>query len=246
MALITKVQINTEDVLKLARKATDQQLAKAVSRGLNDAIRSGRSTGLTEITKRYNIPRYRVASKGKLKVEGARIGQLTSRLYVSAESVKVASFRGLKGDGISVTKTKIKGSTKTIAKLKRGRKAVPGITRSRPRQKVSVEILRGKRVTFNRAFIARMKSGHVGVFERKKLGSKNYDSSGRFRSRYGKGSRITNRNKSDAPIGSLFSFSIAKGFTNKTNGAKIISKVSKQLPKRVKAWLQMELAKGIR
>jgi len=246
MALITKVQINTEDVLKLARKATDQQLAKAVARGLNDAIRSGRSKGLSEITKRYNVPRYRVGSKGKLKVDGARIGQLTSRLYVSTEPIKVASFRGLKGDGISVTKTRLKGTNKTIAKLKQGRKAVPGISRSRPRQKVSVEIMKGKRVTFERAFIARMKSGHVGVFERKKLGRKNYNSSGQFRSRYGKGSRITNRDKSDAPIGSLFSFSIAKGFTNKTNGGKILSKVSKQLPKRVKAWLEMELQRGTR
>jgi len=233
------VSIDTSEIRALARRLSPAQVNKAVSQGLNDSIRQGRTVAKKEVTRVYNLPYYRVSDRKVLKVDAARTGQLSAKLFASVSPIKLASFKGLKGDGISVNKTKSKGTT-----LKRGRSKVAGITRPAPRKPVTVSVLKGKTVSLPNAFIARMKSsGHVGVFQRKKPGRKNYDSAGAFRLRKGRGSRIAPFGQSDRPIGSLFTFTIHKAIANKRVGPKVINRMESALPNRVRERLKLQLNK---
>jgi len=229
-----KINIDTSETRKLAKQLNSYQVNKAVSKALNDTLRAGRTAGKRAVTDRYNIPAYRVTSSRLMRSNFARSGSLHARLLTSANSVKVASFRGLRGDGITVRKTKSKGT-----KLKQGRTALDKIARPSERKPVQVKIKKGGGfVTIPDAFIARTGS-HVGVFQRKRKGPKNY-SAGRFRLRKGKRSRL-NSSGPDAPIGSLFSFTVFKAFTTPTAKRKILSRVEPLLPNRAEFWLKRAL-----
>ena len=90
---------------------------------------------------------------------------------------------------------------------------VPTVTRKRAGRGVTVEIKKGKPELIPRAFIARMKSGHVGVVAR---------IHGKMRAdvpfRFGKGSGTHGREwgQPDIPIGELTTLSIPRMFLEKT------------------------------
>lgn len=97
---------------------------------------------------------------------------------------------------------------------------------------VTVTILKGKRKAIKRAFIQRMKSGHVGVYARGRYGNNEF----KFRTK-----RINKRGQ-DLPIEELMTTSVPKAFATD----KVIGAVGKQLEKDLDTRLLHELTNLIR
>ena len=104
------------------------------------------------ITKRYNIKLKDVRKKISVRRHDWDLYSLLSKAKKGIPLIKFGS----KKEGMSMKK--FKASKKTITGLTRNKKPL-GI--------VEVEIIKGQKKQFPHAFLAKMKSGHVGVFVRK-------------------------------------------------------------------------------
>jgi hypothetical protein len=227
----TSVKIDDSDLRDLLSKAQGQATGKAIARGMNQALSSGRAESNRQIRKRYNIPLFRLRSQGSTKSIPAKANNLRAELNAEARrSVKLASFKGLKGDGLTVRKTRNNGTT-----ISKGRNKVAGISRPKPRQKVSIELIKGKRTTLDHAFIAKV-GNHVGIFQRKKQG-KAYAPSGAFNRR----TKRINKTGTDSPIGSLYSFTLFKAMANKHSKKPVEKAMQDRAAKQIPYWLKQTL-----
>jgi len=240
MAITTNIKLDTAELRALVSKLQANRAAYAISRGLNDAIRQGRTEALKQLTNRYNIARYELTGRNLLRMTSARSSNLSASIFADAKrSVSISKFRGLKGDGLKVSRKRSKlekGKINTY--LKKGRKFQNSVTRSKPRQAVSFEIVKGKRQTLKSGFIAQMKSGHVGVFSRSRS-SRGYVG-GSFQYREGKGSR-TKQDGNDTPIAEHYTFTLHKAMANRYTRAPIDKRMVAAAPRRVSYWLNKEL-----
>lgn len=235
MAIITQVKLDTSEIRGLVARLTPKRAAYSISRGLNDALRQGRTVALKSMTDRYNIKRFELTKSGMLKMSSAKASNLSASIFADVKrSVALSKFNGLKGDGLTITRKRSKlerGKIDTF--IKKGRKAQSGVTRNQERTPVSFEIVKGKRQTLRSGFIAKMKSGHIGVFSRS-TSSRGY-SGGQFQYREGKGSGGAN------PIAEHYSFTLHKAMANKYTRQPVETKMQSVVPDRVKYWLNREL-----
>jgi hypothetical protein len=241
------VKIDDSDIVAMAAKLSNRDAAKAVARGLNDAIKTGRTVAKRSITDRYNIAAREVVGTGNklIRIGGARVGDLDARLFADAKrSVKLGKFRGVQGQGFRLQRKQTadpNGGKKLATFLKRGKSFVDRPTGQDRQKPVSVQIVKGKRTTIHGAFIAKTRSGHVGIF-------------GRSFNSYGyKGGKFNFRNKRqggfqwgqpDNPIAEMGAFTLHKAMANRHNERAIVQRMAETLPHRVRFHLSHVFAKG--
>ncbi len=228
-----QVKIDTAQIERLAKEAGPKKAGQAIARGLTDAIKQGRTAARSEIRRRYNIPLTTLTRQGRgamMRIGSAKPANLSAKLFADVkQSIPLAKFAKTSGAGVTVTHSKKHGT-----RLKRGRKYVNQPKTTNPRDPVSIEVVKGKRQTMGRAFIARMKSGHIGVFGRAggyKGGNFNYRT---------KRARSTGN---DTPIVELSAFTLHKAVDNRHTENAIASKMETAAPRRVKFWLERKLGR---
>lgn len=244
----TNVRIDSSDIVALASKLSNKDAAKAVARGLNDAIKQGRTVAKRSITDRYNIAAREVTGTGNklIRINGARVGDLEARLFADAKrTVKLSKFRGVVAQGLKLQRKQAKdanGQKKLVTFLKRGKSFVNRPTyANRTKAQVSVQIVKGKRTTLPSAFVAKMRSGHVGIFGRSfnsygyKGGSFNFRDQRKTGFKWG---------QSDTPIAEMGVFTLHKAMSNRFSERAIVSKMADALPQRVRFHLTHTLTKG--
>jgi len=241
------VRIDSSDLIALSQRLSNQQAAKAVARGLNDALKQGRTVARKAITDRYNVPTREVMHSALVRISGARVGQLEAKLFADAKrSIKLGKFTGVSGQGVTVQRRQTidpNGQKKLVSFLKvkgsRGFTSKPfgGNRRGSTLPPVTVAVVKGQAAkTVKGGFIAKMSTGHVGVF-------------GRSFNSYGyKGGRFNYRNKrerpfneSDAPIAEMGTFTLHKAMANRYSERAIVNKMSEALPRRVKEQMRLIL-----
>lgn len=242
------VKIDSADIVALAAKLSNKDAAKAVARGLNDAIKQGRTVAKRSITDRYNIAAREVTGTGNklIRISGARVGDLEARLFADAKrTVKLSKFRGVVAQGLKLQRKQAKdanGQKKLVTFLKRGKGYVNRPTyANRTKEAVTVQIVKGKRTTLPSAFVAKMRSGHVGIFGRSfnsygyKSGSFNFRDQRKSGFKWG---------QADTPIAEMGVFTLHKAMANRFNERAIVSKMADVLPNRVRFHLSHVLTKG--
>ena len=242
------VRIDDDDIVALAKALSRKDAVKAVSRGLNDAIKQGRTEAKRAITSRYNIPSREILGTGNklMRISGARTGDLSARLFADAKrTVKLGKFRGVVAQGLRLQRKATKdanGQKKLVTFLKRGKSFVNRPTfANRTKEQVTVRIVKGKRTTLPSAFVAKLRSGHVGIFGRSfnsygyKGGSFNFRDQRKAGFKWG---------EADTPIAEMGVFTLHKAMANRFNERAIVSKMADALPNRVRFHLTHVLTKG--
>jgi len=141
--------------------ATDETLGatqSAIRSALNKVIKSVKSLTSTEIIKKYNVPK--AILDDRLTIFAAKVQQLEAELVVGGRSVPLSYFGMRASSGNRRTTVK-------VVKTDRGPRgrAITSTTR-RSSNSISVEVVKGKRTVLKSAFIAVMRSGHIGVMRR--------------------------------------------------------------------------------
>ena len=218
--------IDTRQLNELLGKVTARQGAVAMSRGLNDAIKQGRTVSKRAVRERYNIPLNRIAgtSRGKMiDIKRAKSTDLNSELLADVtKTVHLIKFAGVSGQGVTLKRTK-QGSF-----LRRKGKTVSNPVTKGKRPSVKVKIMKGgARKTIKGAFMAKTKSGHVGVF-----GRGTYDGTGDFKWA-GKGER--------GKVQELGAMTLYKAMSSTKVQRKIMSTTEAALGRRTKYWLERAL-----
>lgn len=224
-----KITVDTTDLKELLSKMNSNDGAKAVARGLNDSIKQGRTIARKEVKSRYNVAPIELARLGRadlLPIKGATIGNLSAIMSASVrDSIRLSAFKGTTGGSVTLVRNKSGMQTR------KGRKAIP-INAGKGRTLVTVELVKGQRHTMKHAFVAKMKSGHIGVFGR----AGGYRSSNfEFRTK-----RSTSFG-SDTPIAELGSMTIHKTIANRSLESRVIAKMQIVAPERIKFWLMRSL-----
>ncbi len=169
------VHVDDKDLRLLLNRLDAGQADKAMARGLNDSIRQGRTVARKEVRARYNIPLSQLTRTGRaslISVSYAKVGNMEAMIYADVKrSVKLARFAGTSGGGVTLKRTKLG------TQMRRGGKTLSQPLSGSKKRTVMVRVLKGgARKEIQGAFIAKTKSGHVGVFGRGK-----YDGSGAFK-----------------------------------------------------------------
>ena len=116
------VRIDSSDLIALSKRLSNKQAAKAVARGLNDALKQGRTVARKAITDRYNVPTREVMQSALVRISGARVGELEAKLFADAKrSIKLGKFKGTGGQGVTVQRrqtTDQQGNKKLVSFLK--------------------------------------------------------------------------------------------------------------------------------
>lgn len=180
------VQSNIERIKLQFRAFTSDLEEQATVRALNRAGDQSVTAASREIRKVYNVTA--AATRQQIRVASrARRGRLSFAIRIFGRRIPLLAFvRG--------------GRTPTSDRRRRG----AGVT---------VEVKRGQQKRISHAFIARMKSGHVGVFARA-YSAKTILGSEPFRS--GRGSRIRPYFDPDLPIAELTTLPVPRMFMEKT------------------------------
>ena len=148
------------EALATATDETIGDVRKAIRSALNKMISKVKTLVSSEIRKIYNVPT--AILNDRLMVFSARIQQLEAELTIGGRSIPLAYF-GMKA---SV------GNTSLSVKVKNTERGPRGVLKSTVRKsfaesKITVEVIRGHRTTMAKsAFVAVMKSGHIGVIHR--------------------------------------------------------------------------------
>ena len=138
--------VKTEKFTEVARLLAHMPGAaeKATARAINRAVDKARTEVIARVAERYNISSAEIQKT--TKIVGARPNRLAAVIYYTSRR------------GLAITKVKTK------PKMPPTQKAVE----VRMRRRVSSEIIAGQKKEWPHAFIAQMKSGHVGLFSREK------------------------------------------------------------------------------
>mgnify|MGYP000881591447 CR=1 FL=1 len=155
-----------EDIDKAFAKLDmmDKAVQKGVVSGLNKLAAQGLTQGVRAITQQYNI-KTGDAKKGvsvtKASVAAIRLnGSTHATIHASGRSFPLFKFGARPTAPISQRGIERHGHAKT-AKQASSMRQYPG------RKRTTVKVKRaGARTRLEHAFVARMASGHVGVFER--------------------------------------------------------------------------------
>lgn len=244
MATTVTVKLDTSEIKALVKQLDAGQAATAISRGLNDSIKLGRTQATREIRDRYNLPLFEIRRKNWMRLEAARRGDLEAKLFASLRSVPLSSFKGVSGDLQSLKRTRQKGGG-IRTEVVRKKQKFQNIKRSRPRKKVALSIVKNKKITLDHAFLTRVSAGgsgafHIGVFNRS-YNSKGY-AGGSFRRRSGK--RVnTTFPEPDLSIAQLYSFTVHKAMSNRMTEKGVIRKMEDAVPRRTEYWLKRTLGK---
>ena len=242
------VKIDASDIIALAAKLNAKDAAKAVARGLNDAIEQGRTEGKRAITNRYNIASREIVGTGNklMRIGGARVGDLEAKLFADAKrTVKIGKFRGVIAQGLRLQRKQAQdtnGQKKLVTFLKRGKNYVDRPTaKNRTKEAVTVQIVKGKRTKLPGAFVAKLSTGHVGIFGRS-FNSYGYKG-GAFHFRDG---QVKKRawGDPDSPIAEMGVFTLHKAMANRNTERQIVGKMERVLPDRVRFHLSHVLTKG--
>lgn len=244
MATTVTVKLDTREIESLVKQMDSGQAATAISRGLNDSIRIGRTQATREIRDRYNLPLFEIKRKNWMRLEAARRGNLEAKLFASIRSMPLSSFKGVSGDLQSLKRSRQKGGG-IRTEVVRKKQKFQNITRSKPRKKVQLSIIKNHKITLDHAFLTRVSAGdngkfHIGIFNRS-YNSKGYIG-GKFRRRSGKRMNTTFP-ESDTPIAQLFSFTVHKAMSNRITEKGVIRKMEDAVPRRTEYWLRRTLGK---
>jgi hypothetical protein len=150
------------EALSAATDDTVKAVESAIKSAITKVARSARSLTSAEIRRLYNVPK--AVLDERLEVLRTRVQQLEVELVFGGKSISLSYFGARQ---YAVKKMLSRKGTSLVTKT---------MKRSRTFQGVSVEIVKGKRTELKSAFLARMKSGHIGVMERtpgKKMKGKN-------------------------------------------------------------------------
>jgi len=224
MANVT-VRLDTSDIQRMASEMSRTKFLIAVSRGINDSIKFGRTYAKKEVKRRYNIAPIELSRGGRndlIPIRLAKRSDLSATVSASVkQNIKLSAFKGVSGAGVKLVRSKDGMS------MRKGRKSVSSWQTGKGRDKVQIEIVKGNKVTMDKAFIARMKNGHIGVFGR--AGSY---SGGKFTFR-----KKRESSKSDTPIAELGSMSMNKAIDNGNITNNLNQAVSTNVESRVRYWL---------
>lgn len=233
MATVVKVSVDTTDIRNLVKKMESKQAAYAISRGLNDSLKQGRSEAYRQVRGRYNLPLFEITRNKAVTLRAARAANLDARLYANVKrSIRLTRFRGVTGDFQRVKRRRVKGGG-IQTKLIRGGKEFDSVTRQKKRKETKVKVLKsGQKRVIRGGFLGRTKSGHVSVFGRS-VNSKGYKN-GDFQWR----NKRVNKTGADLPIAALTSFTPHKALSNKNIEEKVISKMESAVPRRTKYWVE--------
>jgi hypothetical protein len=124
--------------IKAAFRETERQMIKAQVAATNKAANTAVSRTIKAVTKTYNIKQKDL--RAQVSITKANKNYPSVRIMVSHKGIPLMDF---------------KPKPNTVAQY------------TRPEKGVSVEWKRGKRQIIKHSFIAKMKSGHTGVFLRK-------------------------------------------------------------------------------
>lgn len=144
-----------------ATKETIADVKAAIRSAMNKVIKGVKTLTSTEIRRIYNVPK-KVLDE-RLSVFSARMSDLEATLVIGGRSVSLSYFgmtavAGNKRTTVSLIKTD--RGTRGKAKTKEAKRALKN-------QGISVEVIKGRRITLSKsAFVATMKSGHIGVMHR--------------------------------------------------------------------------------
>ncbi len=148
------------EALDQATEETIGDVKAAIRSSMGNMLRLVRTLVSDEIRKKYNVPRSILNER--LEVLAAKVQDLEAELVIGGRSVALSYF-GMKATegnmrkSVSITKTDrgYRGKLKTTVK------------RTFAESKVTVEVIKGRRTTLKKsAFVAVMKSGHVGIMHR--------------------------------------------------------------------------------
>lgn len=149
------------DALAAATDETIDDVRSAIRSSLNKVTRSIKTLTSSEIRKIYNVPA--AVLNDRLTVFSARIHNLEAELVVGGRSIPLSYF-GMRAAS---------GTRRMSVSLEKGKRGIRGklktsTTKRRSAGMVSFEVIKGKRTTMKSAFVAVMKSGHIGVMQRGK------------------------------------------------------------------------------
>jgi hypothetical protein len=131
---------------------------QAVRTTLKRTADSGRTTASEEIRKHYNVKKSDLDPR--IKVTPPRADNMTAIIGISGRGMSLSYFgaRQITGSRVLSRKGKSIGSSKVTRKMKASGPVPQGVL---------VQVLKGKNTPLlRRAFLAKMKSGHIGVFRR--------------------------------------------------------------------------------
>ncbi len=228
MAIVT-ARVDMSELESLAKRLSNGEVRRAVSRGLNDSIRQGRTVSRKGVGKRYNIPLNQItrSDRGKmLDIGWAKSNSLQARLYASvSESTVLSRFRGTSGGGVTLKRVKDKNK-KYRTVMRRGGKNLSQPLTGKKKRLVAVKLLKGGvKKEIDQAFIAKTKSGHVGVFGRGR-----YTGRGAF-----------NFSKKGGKMQELGAMTLFKAMSSRHVEKEIMDKARSAAPRRIKFWLQRYL-----
>lgn len=150
------------EALQGATDDTLRAVKSAISSAMNKVSAGVKSLASSEIRKTYNVPK--AVLDDRLKLFRARVNDLEAELVFGGRSISLSYFGARQFAKGRVVTRKGKGlNTRTVK-------------RSRTFYGVEVEVIRGKKTQLKSAFLAQMKSGHIGVMRRvggKKMKGKN-------------------------------------------------------------------------
>lgn len=148
------------EALDAATEETIGDVKAAISSALTKMVKGVKTLVSGEIRAQYNVPR--AILDERLTLYSARIKDMVAELVVGGRSIPLSYFgmkatRGGSRSSVSLVKTArgVRGQLKTQT-MKRSAK-----------QSITVEVIRGRKTTLAKsAFVAVMKSGHIGVMHR--------------------------------------------------------------------------------
>lgn len=167
--MVESVKINTEEIAKRLleefKQLSPERVRRAISGAINETITSSRAEIRREIAKEYKIPSAYLQSSRIIKLEKATASTLKGTINVGAPPIPLMAF-----DPII---TQEKGSS-VFTKTKRGGQAIYSSLSDRMNNRhgkgITVNI-KGQVKVIPSAFLAVMKSGHIGIFARGQYGA---------------------------------------------------------------------------
>ena len=148
-----------EEALTAATEKTLGDVRAAIRSTLNKMTSQMKSLTVSEIIAIFNVPR--TVLNDRLKVFQARMNDLEAELVISGKSIPLPYFGARQVGQRTVTTGRSNQGLKTTRR--RSSKSMVGPSFSGG---VEVQITPGRTTVLKSAFLAAMKSGHVGVFRR--------------------------------------------------------------------------------
>lgn len=215
--------INTKQATKTLReelKPAAEKIPKAVSMAINDTMRRTQAAAKREVKARYNVYSAIIQSEKVYKVRFSSPNHHHSDLKISTQQLPITAFKGVRQDAKETAVDK-EGNKSVFSRLKNRGKKTGG---------VNVQILKGQKTHIRSAFIAVMKSGHVGVFAR-----------GEYGKPFAFRKKRIKKSGNDNPIQELNTLNLSHTFLNAYIKPKIEKKAAETYDQRVRHHLRRVL-----